>query len=161
MGLWPDMRLWRIAKDTPQYPANDMTGGGAKAVGGRWNSKGLAVVYASPTIALATLETLAHIGADIAARNRFLVAIDVPDKIWQAAETLDVGKLPVTWVAEPPGMASISAGDAWLTAKSSALLLVPSVIIHEECNVLINPGHLDAALITASVARQYVYDPRL
>lgn len=153
--------LWRIAKNTAQYPADDMTGGGAKTVGGRWNSKGLAVVYSSPTISLATLETLAHIGDDIAARNRFLIRIEVPDSVWNAREVLDVSALDPTWLSEPPGMASIAVGDEWLRAGSSALFLVPSVIIPDECNVLINPLHPDAQQIKAGVVRQFVYDPRL
>jgi RES domain-containing protein len=155
------MQLWRIAKNTAQYPANDMTGGGAKAVGGRWNSKGLAVVYSSPSVALAMLETLAHIGDDIAARNRLLIRIDVPDAVWDKRKVLDVGSLDPTWLSEPPGMASIAAGDKWLRLGDSALLLVPSVIVAEECNVLINPLHTDARQISATVTRQYVYDPRL
>lgn len=153
--------LWRIAKNTAQYRANDMSGGGAKAVGGRWNSKGNAVIYTSPTIALATLETLAHIGNEIAARNRFLIRIEVPDDVWKARETLDVARLDPTWVSEPPGMATISLGDAWIKGNTAALLEVPSVIVHEEFNVLINPAHADSAGITASLVRQFVYDPRL
>lgn len=155
------LNLWRIAKNTAQYQANDMSGGGAKAVGGRWNSKGNAVVYTSPTIALAILETLAHIGDDIAARNRFLIRIEVPDDVWGARETLDVAKFDPYWVSEPPAMATIAVGDAWIKGNTSALLEVPSVIVHEECNVLINPAHPDAARIKANFARQHVYDPRL
>ncbi|MFH1660773.1 MAG: RES family NAD+ phosphorylase [Pseudomonadota bacterium] len=155
------VNLWRIAKNTAQYQANDMSGGGAKTVGGRWNSKGSAVIYTSPTIALATLETLAHIGDEIAARNRFLIQIEVPDDVWKARETLDVTRLDPSWVSEPPGLATISPGDAWIKGNTAALLEVPSVIIHEEFNVLINPAHTDAVRIKASVIRQFVYDPRL
>lgn len=155
------VNLWRIAKNTAQYQANDMSGGGAKTVGGRWNSKGSAVIYTSPTIALATLETLAHIGDEIAARNRFLIQIEVPDDVWKARETLDVTRLDPTWVSEPPGLATISPGNAWIKGNTAALLEVPSVIIHEEFNVLINPAHPDAVRIKASLIRQFVYDPRL
>ena len=155
------VKLWRIAKNTTQYRADDMSGGGAKTFGGRWNSKGNAVIYASPTIALATLETLAHIGDEIAARNRFLIRIEVPDDVWKTRETLDVARLNPTWLAEPPGMATISLGDAWIAGNTTALLEVPSVIIHEEFDVLINPAHPDAARIKASLIRQFVYDPRL
>lgn len=155
------VNLWRIAKNTALYQANDMSGGGAKTVGGRWNSKGSAVIYTSPTIALATLETLAHIGDEIAARNRFLIQIEVPDDVWKARETLDVTRLDPTWVSEPPGLATISPGDAWIKGNTAALLEVPSVIIHEEFNVLINPAHPDAVRTKASLIRQFVYDPRL
>lgn len=154
--------LWRIAKHTATFRADDLSGGGAAATGGRWNSKGNHVVYASFSIALATLETLAHLGGgDINCRNRFLVEILVPESVWNKRDWRDTTMLPPTWIAEPPGMDSINIGDAWLTSGVSALLVVPSVIVHEEANILINPTHPDAKSITARVARQYVYDPRL
>jgi hypothetical protein len=77
-----DAVLWRIAKETPDYTADDLSGGGAQAVGGRWNRKGTAAVYASSTIALATLETRVHLGGNIAIRNAFLVCITVPALLW-------------------------------------------------------------------------------
>lgn len=153
--------VWRIAKETPEFPAADISGGGAKAYGGRWNAKGRAVVYAANTIALATLETLAHLGDDIIARNRFLVEIQVPIAVWKARRKFDAADLAPTWLAEPPGMASIGIGNDWLGEGTSALLLVPSVIVPEEHNVLINPAHPDAAGIQAIVRRQFIYDPRL
>lgn len=153
--------LWRIAKETPDYKAIDLTGGGAKATGGRWNSKGTAVMYTASTIALATLETLAHVGDRIAIRNAFLVRVDVPDEVWANRAYIDPADLDPTWVAEPPGSTTKSIGDAWVAGGSSALLMVPSVIVPEEYNVLINPAHKDAPSITAKVQRQYVYDPRL
>ncbi|MDP1734447.1 MAG: RES family NAD+ phosphorylase [Sulfuritalea sp.] len=64
--------------------------------------------------------------------------------------------LPVTWVVEPPGAATTDCGDAWLASNSSALLVVPSVIIHEESNVLINPLHPDAKKITAAAVRPFI-----
>jgi hypothetical protein len=63
---------WRIAQHTTQFSAEDLSGRGARETGGRWNSKGKAAVYAASTIALATLETLAHLGSYIAIRNVFL-----------------------------------------------------------------------------------------
>ncbi|MFC4158467.1 RES family NAD+ phosphorylase [Chitinimonas lacunae] len=155
------VRVWRIAKETRDYQANDLSGGGAAAVGGRWNQKGTAVVYASPTIALACLETLAHLGHDIAARNRFLIEITIPEAVWQRRRIIELDSLAPTWLAEPPGRYSMEIGSNWAAAGETALLLVPSVLIHEECNVLINPQHPDAASITARVVRQFVYDPRL
>jgi RES domain-containing protein len=156
-----DVSLWRIAKDTPDYSALDLTGGGAKAVGGRWNKKGTAVVYTASSIALATLETLAHLGDNIAIRNTFVVRVTVPAAVWKVREYVDPADLPATWLAEPPGSASIDFGDDWINAGSTALLLVPSVIVPEEFNVLINPAHFFAAKISATVERQFIYDPRL
>jgi len=153
--------LWRIAKHTAQFDADDLSGGGAKITGGRWNSKGRAVLYASTSIALATLETLVHLGDNIAIRNAFLVRIDVPNTLWRQRQILEAAALPSTWLAEPPGSTSIRAGDKWLMAQTSPLLLVPSVIVPEEYNVLINPQHPASNQIKASVQRQFLYDARL
>ena len=157
----PDIALWRIAKHTLQFRVDDLSGGGAKITGGRWNSKGQAVLYASTSIALATLETLAHLGDNIAIRNAFLVRLDIPPSLWKQRQIISPDDLDPTWSAEPPGSTSVAWGDAWLRASNSALLLVPSVIVPEECNVLINPAHPDCKRINASVVRQFVYDPRL
>jgi RES domain-containing protein len=153
--------LWRVSKETPDYTASDLSGGGAKTMGGRWNRKGSAVVYAASTIAVATLETLAHLGDNIPIRNAFLVSITVPPSVWAARRTVEAASLPVTWVAGPPGAASIDFGDAWLRSGAGALMLVSSIIVPEEYKVLINPAHPSTARITSAVARQYIYDPRL
>jgi RES domain-containing protein len=156
-----DRVLWRIAKHTLQYPATDLSGGGAKITGGRWNKKGTPVLYASASIALATLETLAHLGDNIAIRNAFLVQITIPATIWEQHHHISATDLDPTWAAEPPGLTSVNHGEALLQAKCSPLLLVPSVIVPEEYNVLINPAHGAANQISAQVMRQFVYDPRL
>lgn len=66
--------------------------------------------------------------------------------------------MPKAWLAEPPGKDSINYGNAWLAGKTATLLLVPSVIVHEEGNILINPAHPDATKITASVAKERYAD---
>lgn len=155
------VHLWRISKHTSQFSANDLSGGGAKVTGGRWNRKGTPVVYAATSISLATLETLAHLGDNIAIRNAFLVRVDIPSSIWDSREIIEAKDLDPTWLAEPPGLTTLDFGDSWLQNKSASLLMVPSVIIPEEFNILVNPDHKDAKRITASVHRQFVYDPRL
>ena len=69
--------------------------------------------------------------------------------------------LAVGWSAIPEGKVSLDAGDAWLQAGNAAVLVLPSVIVPEESNVLINPSHRDAALIRASKVRAWFYDARL
>ena len=71
------------------------------------------------------------------------------------------GSLPVGWDAEPAGRASIQFGTDWVRSGTSALLMVPSVIVPEEVNVLVNPRHPDSAGITAKKVRRWLYDPRL
>ncbi len=152
--------LWRIATDTPHYQAHDMAGKGAEATGGRWNMENFPVTYTSTTRALACLETVVHLNAGDLPLNRYLVEITVPDAVWSAAQVAPTGHM-VGWDAEPAGQVSIDYGTQWLTAFSSALLIVPSVIVPEENNVLINPGHTDSASILAVKNRKWVYDARL
>lgn len=152
--------LWRIAQETRDYPANDLSGAGAATVGGRWNSPGRAVVYASRSVAPAYLETLAHLGRSVP-RNRFLIRLTIPDDLWRKALWAKQKELPKRWRAEPAGIGSMQFGDKWLAGMKSALLCVPSVIVPEDANVLINPLHEDAAVIRARIERQLIYDPRL
>ncbi len=149
--------VWRIATDTPAYTADDLSGAGAKTTGGRWNPAGIAMLYASETIALACLETLVHTKAVGLPFNRYLVRIDIPDSAWAAAEVFpgDVG-----WDALPAGKVSIDYGTQWAREGRSALLRVPSVVVPEEFNVLVNPAHRDSAGIMASKVRRWLYDPR-
>lgn len=151
--------VWRIATDAPTYHADDLTGAGAKATGGRWNEPGLAVIYASRSRALACLETFVHLNASGLPLNRYLVRIDIPDSVWGAAQT--ALPPPIGWDAEPAGIVSIQLGSGWLQAKSSAVLRVPSAIVAEEENVLINPLHADAAKLSATKVRKWLYDPRM
>ena len=153
--------IWRIATDTRDYQADDLSGAGAKRDGGRWNAPGMAVVYTSENRALACLETVVHLNAGGLPFNRYLVAIDIPEAVWSAARIETPDSLPVGWDTEPAGRASIRLGTEWATAMTSALLRVPSVIIPEEVNVLINPLHPDARRLKATKVRRWLYDPRL
>ncbi|MGH8853175.1 MAG: RES family NAD+ phosphorylase [Telluria sp.] len=150
--------VWRIAVEAPAYPANDLSGTGAEMTGGRWNSKGTPVVYSAASIALATLETVHYLSCGGLPFNRYLVRVDIPDAVWAARQVLD--PLPGGWDAIPAGMAARTAGDAWIAAGATALLLVPSVIVPDEHNVLINPQHGDSAAIVATTLKRWNYDPR-
>ena len=153
------LSVWRIATDTPAYTADDLTGAGAKATGGRWNAPGTTMLYASSTIALACLETLVHTRSGGLPFNRYLVRIDIPGDVWKKAEIMPAGDW-VGWDALPAGKVSIDYGTQWARAARSALLFVPSIIIPEEQNVLINPLHPDAQGLRAEKLRRWLYDPR-
>jgi RES domain-containing protein len=152
--------LWRIARETREYQAQDISGGGAAKTGGRWNSVGKPVVYTSRSVALAYLESLAHLGRETP-RDRFLVRVVVPQNLWNQAIWVKEKDLPKTWRAEPVGISSMQFGDKWLAAGKSALLCLPSVVVPEDTNVLINPNHQGAASIQARVLRQLLFDPRV
>lgn len=151
--------LWRIGVDTPLYEAHDLTGKGAEISGGRWNRIGTPLLYASTSRALACLETVVHLTADPLPLNRYLVEVSVPLDAWKVAIELDLATL-VGWDAVPVGKASLDWGTNWATGKSSLLARVPSIIVPEEVNVLINPVHPDAAKVKAVKARKWLYDAR-
>lgn len=153
--------VWRIAADTPDYTADDLTGEGAKRTGGRWNRLGVPIVYAAGTPAVACLETLVHLKAGGLPLNRYLIRIDIPDDVWGKAERLTPSDLPVGWDARPHGKVSLELGADWIRRRDSCLLIVPSVIIPEEQNILINPQHADHQRILTVKERLWLYDPRL
>lgn len=150
--------LWRIARETNRYPANDVSGAVLSEIDSRWASPGASVVYCSTNIALAVLEAVCHIRKSSVPYNRFLVRIDIPKAVWDMRELLDA---PAGWDALPPGTTSIRTGDAWRGSMRSPLLVVPSVIVPEESNVLVNPHHPHARKITATTLRRWIVDPRL
>ena len=152
------MILWRIAAETRRHPATDLSGAGAAAHPGRWNEEGQPVLYTAPTIAIAALETAAHIDTAGFPLNRFVVRIDVPDAAWATRETLDIAALPPTWAAIPAGKASVAIGAEWLRSLRSLILVVPSVIVPEESATLINPAHPQAGRLSATIVRTFEYD---
>jgi RES domain-containing protein len=155
-----DVTLWRIGADTPDYEADDRSGKGAEKSGGRWNRAGTPLLYCSVTRALACLETLVHLAKHPLPLNRHLVKISVPANAWAASVELDASTL-VGWDAEPAGKASLDWGNNWVTGGTSLLARVPSVVVPEEVNVLINPAHADIAGVKAEKVRKWLYDARL
>ncbi len=151
------MMLWRIAAETRKHPADDLSGAGAASYPGRWNNEKQAVVYAAPTIAIAVLETAAHIDDAGLPLNRFLVRMDVPEHVWKQREEVLTTALPITWSAIPAGQGSIRFGSDWLSSLRSPILLVPSVIVPEEWAALVNPMHPLARKISAAIIRPFEY----
>lgn len=153
--------LWRIATEAPEYKAVDATGTGARLSGGRWNHKGIAVVYAAPSIALVALETIIHLSAPALPFNRYLIRIDVPDEVWRRRQDIDNENAPAGWDAEPVGLTSLEYGDAWIKSMSSALMCAPSVVIPMEQNVLINPCHPEASQLIFTNTGKFLFDRRI
>lgn len=152
------MKLWRIATETRAYRADDLSGAGAAARPGRWNDDGQRVLYTATSLALAALETAAYVDAHGLPLNRHVVSIEVPAAVWKARLQLSPQELPGAWDAVPAGMASVRIGSQWLASQASAILLVPSVIVPEEYNALINPEHRDAKKLRATTGRRFHYN---
>lgn len=154
-------RIWRIATQGPTWQADDLSGLGAAQDPGRWNVLGVPVVYASGSIALACLETLVHISGDLSLPlKRWLVAIDIPHDHWQQ-RTILLPEDGTGWDACPPEPPSCTWGSQWLASRRALLAQVPSVIIPEEANLLINPGHPACKCLQPTVVRRWTYDTRL
>lgn len=152
------MKLWRIASTARTHAPDDLSGRGAAAHPGRWNDIGQHVVYASPNLALAVLETAAHIDDRGLPLNRYVVSIEIPVDLWKKRERLAADTLPAGWDAIPHGMVSIRAGGRWYDGARAVLLEVPSVIVPEESNVLINAVHPDAQRLVPKVLRRFDYN---
>src|SRR5262245_10836793 len=138
--LWT---AWRIFK--PRHAATAFTGEGARLFGGRWNSKGVAVVYTSQSLALAALEMLVHLPSDLVLA-RYQVAPVTFDS--DVVQSVDTAQLPRNWRADPPPARLRQIGDRWVAEGAAAVLRVPSAVIDTEFNFLLNPAHPDFANLT-------------
>ncbi|MBP6626079.1 MAG: RES domain-containing protein [Arenimonas sp.] len=152
------MILKRIGASTRLYKADDISGAGAARFPGRWNSSGEFVLYAAPSLAMAVLETAAHVDDRGLPQNRYVVDIEIDDAVWRRRESWPAATLPVGWDAIPAGMDSIELGSAWYREGRSALLEVPSVIAPEETVLVINTRHPDAAGLKARKHRRFDYN---
>jgi RES domain-containing protein len=155
--------VWRLGTDTPDYGAADRSGKGGQNTGGRWNRPGNPVLYASSSRALACLETLVHLsGFEPLPLNRYLVEITIPHASWDARRTFDRAKpAHVGWDAKPAGLVSLDWATAWLNSKESLIAVVPSIVVPEEENILLNPKHPDAVKLRLTKQRKWTYDLRL
>lgn len=145
---------WRIGKQ--KHAAIAFDGEGARLNGGRWNSIGVRVVYASATKSLAALETLVHLNLPVGSQY-VAIPLQFEDAL---VEVFPLKNLPVGWDAEPPSLISQQVGEAWAKAARSALLALPSVITGET-NFLLNPAHRDFARIKIGKPEPFTFDPRL
>lgn len=154
--------VFRIASASPNYNYNDMSGKGAELSGGRWNRKGYPVIYAASSVALAALETIVHTDTGAWPLNRYVLEIAIPSALWDRAEDIQaLSVLPAVWDAQPAPKETLDYGDKWLTSKRSAILVVPSVIVPQETNILINPAHPDAGQIKIVRTTRFIYDGRI
>lgn len=150
------LRGWRIVKD--RYRQTAFSGDGAELYGGRWNTPGKPVIYASDSVALAMLEILAHIGpSDLRASYR-LCRVEVSRDLIEVCEPADVA---ATW--RTPGSVSElqQFGDRWVQAQRSAALKVRSAIVPQEWNLLLNPRHPDFSRVACELDDEFQIDPRI
>lgn len=150
------MRAWRIAK---RRYALDRSGAGAAVKGGRWNSANVPAIYAGLTAELAAFEKLVHAGSVLPA-DLVIIRIDLPED-----QTLykrpDVKDLPRGWSDLPSSPEAAAYGDAFLVGGEALGLLVPSVVVPEGSNIIINPRHPRMVDVKMEIVRMFTFDPRL
>jgi RES domain-containing protein len=149
------LEAWRLVK--ARHVAAAFSGEGAAKAGGRWNSRGVAVVYASATRSLAALETLVHLNPPVMFPCR-IIRVEF-DERW--VERLPWATLPSNWKMEPPPFSTRQLGDDWSRSSRSAILALPSAIIPDETNYVLNPAHPDFKKITIGKPAPFTFDPRL
>ena len=147
---------WRLVKSRHARAAFD--GEGARLYGGRWNSPGTRVAYASDSVALAALEVLAHLQSTAVLQAYSLATIRFPES---GVETLDLASLPADWRAFPSPPGNQAIGDRWVADRRSLVLRVPSAIVPSAGNYLINPAHPRFAAAVIEPPEQFAFDPRL
>jgi RES domain-containing protein len=149
------MRCWRIAIEEA---ALDRSCEGAKQSGGHWHQPGVAALYAAETVELAVLEKFVHCKGD--EEGLVLVAIDLPD---DPALGWDVptAELPPGWDKLPSSDAAVAFGTEFLRAATHLYMRIPSTIVQEGGNLVINPRHPAYAQVGMKVARSFSFDPRM
>jgi RES domain-containing protein len=129
------MQVWRLCRAI--HADGAFSGEGARRFGGRWNTRGVPMVYCSSSLALAALELFVHLDPSQAPDDLVSIAATLPEG--EPARTITPEELPHDWWADL--QATRGLGDAWIRSGSSLALRVPSVPIRSEWNVLLNPLH--------------------
>lgn len=148
--------LWRVVKRRHARSAFD--GASAQRFGGRWSSPGRPAVYASATKSLALLEVLVHLDVGLTLPRFVAFRFEVDDRL---VEQLPAARLPRGWRGGAGLVATQRLGDAWLASRRALALSVPSVVVPEERNYLLNPLHPWFAKLRIGRAVPFLLDPRL
>jgi RES domain-containing protein len=152
------MIVYRIERE--KYLATTLLGiGASKSDGFRWNSLHTRLVYTADSRALATLEVAVHLDlSEDLPNDRYYVEIDIPDEL----TILEVNRndLPLNWDSNPPTGLTQTIGDDFVYFSEAPILKVPSSIVPQEFNYLINPKHHDSKKITLLKTYRMCFDSR-
>ena len=144
---------WRI--DKQRWALTSFDGNGAAKEGGRWNSAGTRVVYCSRSLAMAAQEKYVHLPKPVVMR---LVKFRIH---FNGLPIEHLSSLPLDWQASPPSAATQRIGDAWAASGRTVILAVPSVLIPEETNYLLNPLHPDFPRLEMAAPEFFAFDGRM
>jgi RES domain-containing protein len=154
------MRIWRLCREP--FASEAFSGEGARRFGGRWNSRGVPMVYASTSLALAVIELFVHLEPGQAPDDLVYLSALLPEG--EPARTLKSAELPPAWWADNAAAGAATTrdlGDARIRARSSLALMVPSVPIRAEWNVLLNPLHPRMGELQIEPPQPFCFDARM
>ena len=134
--------VWRIV--SANFKDKAYAGDGARIHGGRWNSKGVAVVYTADSLALASIEMIVNLPAPKLLQKYVRISAQIDLDL---ISDLSGAVLPVDWASRPISPSTRVIGDRWVKEQSSAVLRLPSIVVPDEFNYLLNPVHPDFAKI--------------
>jgi RES domain-containing protein len=150
------MIVYRLSKK--KY-SNDLSGIGAEKYGGRWNNKGIRMVYTSQSRALASLEVAVHLALKLAPEDYYLTTIEIPDEL---IHSYPKNKLKGRdWKTHPPSEFTQQEGDKFVKNNKWLALKVPSAIVQGDYNYLINPVHNNIGLVKILSSERFTFDERL
>jgi RES domain-containing protein len=150
------MRFWRICRR--RYAAGAASGEGARLYGGRWNSRGVRVVYASTSLALAAIETFVNLEPKLLPKDLVSIEGEIPETIEIAR--LDPKRLPRNWHGAR-NEALRRFGDEWVRGGGTVAIQVPSAAIRGEWNLLLNPAHRDFRKVNFGAPVTFEFDARM
>jgi RES domain-containing protein len=154
------MKVWRICR--LPYAEEAFSGEGARRFGGRWNSRGVPMVYTSTSLSLAAIELFVHLEPSQAPEDLVYLSATLPDG--EPARTIQQAELPPDWWSDDiaiSGETTRELGDAWIRSRSSLGIQVPSVPIRVERNVLLNPLHPRMHELRIEAPQPFVFDARM
>jgi RES domain-containing protein len=150
------MEIWRICRG--RFAGEAFSGEGARRFGGRWNSRGVPMVYASSSLALAAIELFVHLEPNQQPDDLISVAATLP--AGEPAERLEPERLPAEWWTDDFEQLR-AIGDKWIQGTTSLALAVPSAALRAEWNVLVNPLHPAVAEIKIAEPVEFHFDARM
>lgn len=150
------MRIWRICRK--RHAGGAFSGEGARLYGGRWNTPGVPMVYASSSLALAALELFVHLEPNLQPDDLVSIAALLPEG--EPALRLKADQLPKGWQTDDFAPLR-TLGDDWIRERSSLALEVPSAALPMECNVLVNPLHPAIAEVKVDSPQPFQFDARM
>jgi RES domain-containing protein len=150
------MEVFRL---TRRVFSSSLSGKGAALKGARWNSIGVELIYTASNRSLAMAEVAVHFTLATLPKDYVMVTIYVPDDV--PIRECPMEDLPSNWKNFPHPATTQCIGDEFVTENKFCILRIPSVVTQGDCNLLINPNHIDFGKIKIVEVEQFPFDERI